>query len=393
VAVPPALRPVLRFRRLPPAALETVVAVIEADAAFRARVAAGAEEHDVGRIAWLWLTRPEGWEDDLARLVGGLAETETARAEREADRQLRRRLEGAERAAARAESRAVRLEAELDRARRELDELRAERDRLEARGAELERTARELAEQRAAAVADLKRVEALLARRTEERRALEAQVTDLTTRGAEPPGHLVDPEALRPLLARLGRTAQALAGDVAALRRDLGGLDGEPEQAAPAGGARARRRIPLPVPAGLTDESVEAAAHLLGRPRAALLVDGYNVSMAAWPEAELADQRDRLERLLADLVARTPGLSVELVFDGADIGPIARPGPRRAPGVTVRFTPPEVEADDLLLELVGRFPATRPVIVASSDRRVRDGARRKGANVLSAAQLLAAARL
>src|SRR5690606_30183984 len=111
---------------------------------------------------------------------------------------------------------------------------------------------------------------------------------------------------------------------------------------------------------------------LVTRPNAALLVDGYNVSMVAWPDLDIAEQRVRLERLADELAARTPGLAIELVFDGAAAQPVARSLVRR--GVTVRFTAADVEADDELLELVGRYPNDRPVIVVSNDRRVRDGA-------------------
>ena len=62
------------------------------------------------------------------------------------------------------------------------------------------------------------------------------------------------------------------------------------------------------------------------------------------------------------------------------------------PAVRVRFSPPGVEADDVIIELAGSIPAIRPVIVASSDRRVRDGARRHGANLLGARQLTEALR-
>jgi rRNA-processing protein FCF1 len=90
--------------------------------------------------------------------------------------------------------------------------------------------------------------------------------------------------------------------------------------------------------------------------------------------------------------ARSPTSSravivVDLVFDSAEVLPLSRTGARRARGITVRFTAPDVEADDALLELADRYPPHRPVIVASNDRRVRDGARERGANVLSAAQL------
>ena len=50
---------------------------------------------------------------------------------------------------------------------------------------------------------------------------------------------------------------------------------------------------------------------------------------------------------------------------------------------------PDVEADDVILDLVTRTPAARPVVVASSDNRVREGARAAGANVVHARQLLA----
>jgi rRNA-processing protein FCF1 len=58
----------------------------------------------------------------------------------------------------------------------------------------------------------------------------------------------------------------------------------------------------------------------------------------------------------------------------------------------VRFSEPGVEADDVVIDLVGRIPAATPVIVASSDGRVREGARRGGANLLHARQLVAVLR-
>jgi hypothetical protein len=59
--------------------------------------------------------------------------------------------------------------------------------------------------------------------------------------------------------------------------------------------------------------------------------------------------------------------------------------------VRVRFTEEGVEADDVLIAMVDEVPADRPVVVVSSDGRVREGAQRRGANVVGAAQFLAAA--
>ena len=103
LAVPAGLRPFLRFQRLPPAALGPLRRAVEADDAFRQRVASVADESIVGRAGALWLRRPDGWE---AALADALAEAAEA-AEPEPSGAGRRqrddaRAERAERAAARA---------------------------------------------------------------------------------------------------------------------------------------------------------------------------------------------------------------------------------------------------------------------------------------------------
>ncbi|MDD9372252.1 MAG: NYN domain-containing protein, partial [Acidimicrobiales bacterium] len=146
------------------------------------------------------------------------------------------------------------------------------------------------------------------------------------------------------------------------------------------------RREPLALPGGMFDDTVEAAEHLLRTPGAALVVDGYNVTMQGWPELGAAAQRRRLVVALSDLAART-STKVELVFDGAEVEPLTVPVPTRQL-VRVRFSDPGIEADDVVIDLVARIPAATPVIVASSDKRVRAGARRWGANLLHARQLV-----
>ena len=91
-----------------------------------------------------------------------------------------------------------------------------------------------------------------------------------------------------------------------------------------------------------------------GARRALLLVDGYNISQAAWYQDPIARQRTRLVDALAELHART-GVEVEVVFDGADVDRIGDRPVR--PAVRVRFSASGVEADDVLLELVD---AARP---------------------------------
>jgi predicted RNA-binding protein with PIN domain len=151
---------------------------------------------------------------------------------------------------------------------------------------------------------------------------------------------------------------------------------------------RARRR-PTPLPPAVFEDSPEATLHLLRVPRMVLLVDGYNVSLEAWPGRPISEQRRRLVDALAGLSART-GAEAQVVFDGAEqVEPRAVGPPPRSP-VRVRFSPPDVDADEVLIELIDVLPPARPVTVATSDRRVQDDARDRGANVISTAQLLAA---
>jgi len=97
-----------------------------------------------------------------------------------------------------------------------------------------------------------------------------------------------------------------------------------------------------------------------------------------------------MERIyrLADHAVRT-GADVHVVYDGTDDK--AGTDRTRRP-VKVTFSPSGIEADDVILELVDDIPPRRSVLVASSDRRVQDGARERGANVISSQQLLAVLR-
>ena len=116
------------------------------------------------------------------------------------------------------------------------------------------------------------------------------------------------------------------------------------------------------------------------------IVDGYNVSMLAWPELSAGQGRAALERLASQAQVQL-GVSVVLVFDGDAAGGSAV---RSAVGsdVRVRFTEHGVEADDEILAMVGSHPA--PVlVVVSNDRRVLDGARERGANTVRSTDFVA----
>ncbi len=150
---------------------------------------------------------------------------------------------------------------------------------------------------------------------------------------------------------------------------------------------RRRHRRPTRLPGGVLDDTPEALLALARTPEMLLVVDGYNVAKTAWPDLPIATERERLVDGLADLQART-GVDVLVVFDGAE-----QPGPSLGPPtprpIRVRFSPPDVEADDVIVALVADLPDQRPVTVVSSDRRVQRGAADGGANVAQADQLVA----
>ena len=113
---------------------------------------------------------------------------------------------------------------------------------------------------------------------------------------------------------------------------------------------------------------------MLELPRVHLIVDGYNVSKAAWNDTPLDRQRTRLVSELAGVAARTSA-EVTVVFDGAEVAASA-PSAR---GVRVRFSPAGVTADDVIARLVSAEPTGRPVVVVSSDAEVAAHTRREGA--------------
>ncbi|HET7487063.1 MAG TPA: NYN domain-containing protein [Acidimicrobiales bacterium] len=416
VEPPRAVRKLVTFvGRLPDAALPLVRRALDEDAEFRGRVAELADEEELGRAGWLFVTRPEGWEHELALVTEDAERRALAEREEREERSARKRLAHAEAATNRAEEAAAKARGELAAATAELAAERRQRRDIQEEAARLGRRVtslegeRDSARRRAdAAAADAERLGSELdaARRDlEEARAAaaalraEAEAAALRARAdqlrKEPAAPAAPPVAGPPPagLAAVARAVAAASEAAAALGRALeeaaaGLAPSPPPQAPPAARPPARpRRRPASLPPAVFDDSTEAAAHLVRVPRAEVLVDGYNAAMALWPDHPPAELRERLVDAVAELVART-GASVHVVFDGADLGgPPARPATMR--GVRVSFSPPDVEADDEILRLVDELPADRPVVVASSDRRVQDGARRRGANVIDSYQLAA----
>lgn len=467
VSPPRALRPFLQFARLPERALATLRRVVDEDESFRGRVAELAVESELGRIPWLWLTRPDGWEEELAEAEKAADELAAEANDSRADRDARRRLHGAEAARRRAEEQAEEAQKALAAAAEELAGERQARadataeaarlqtslDRLEERAklvqAESDRAAgrlHEMRDGRARAAAERQQLSGRVAELEQALHAAQSEVSRLETearllagrRPEEPTPAPVDtpaptvtpqvastsPEANVDGFPAAARAVAEAAVAAAALSRSLaaaaaafgdpGPVGTEkpspppgPERSLPtatatAAGADGARRVGRPVgtprrmvrrprrparlPPAVFDDSPEAADFLVRLPGALLLVDGYNVSMVGWSDLEISEQRRHLTSALAELVVRV-GVEAHVIFDGAE-EPLPPGGVRARQAVRVIFSPPRVEADEVIIELVGQLPPDRPLLVATNDRRVQDEVRRLGANVLSSDQLL-----
>jgi predicted RNA-binding protein with PIN domain len=421
IQAPGAVRRLLRFSRLPDRALATLRRVLEQDEDFRKRVADAADETMLGRAAWLWLVRADGWDEELAALAAEAHQSASSAREEQEERSARRRLAAAEEARRRADVAAASATAAATRASEELTNERQARrnaetkvEGLAAALAAFETKVAQLLARAESAEQTSHRLRAAEITLVDERDRLLERIASLEFDLAEGERRLaalseadgLTRDAVAGAVGDAARAAQQLGAALAAASRALGGDPDErveqpeapaapAELTAPTSSRVARndrvvrppRRVAVPLPPAVFDDSAEAAEYLVRVPQMMLLVDGYNVSLQAWPDVAIPEQRRRLVDSLSGLAART-GISVHIVFDGAE-QPEPRPTslPPRSP-VRLRFSPPDVEADEVLIEMAEELPSGRPVTVATSDRRVQDEVRRRGANVISTPQLL-----
>jgi len=377
-APPAVLRPMLTWRRgtRVAAARAASVSALE-DPEFRARVRSGATPDSVDRASWLVLERPEGWEGDLEELIAQLAE------QRQDGEAAAGKLRDAELAATVTELRrhvavqardlakmAKQCDQHVGRIAELTDELDRQRD-----------MARVALDERREAVRDLKQMERRLAERTVEWKA--AMATHVAPETAPVAVQQVVDAAVAAAAAAVQAAHSALGERIAALGLVLRGH--EPDAQPLPGGDRPsskppqQTRRPVRLGRGLRIDTVAGVQWLVRRPGAMVFIDGYNVTMLAWPAMSAAEQRDRLEQGCAK-VAMDAG-TVVIVFDGEGAG--GRPARSVGSSVRVRYTDTDTEADDEILHLVAQVPLGQPVIVVSNDRRVVDGAAALGANTVS----------
>ncbi len=360
----------------------------------------------------LYAQQPTGWEFGLGAACGAYAQTRHDEDENADQHALNVRIVELEEARRRAEQTSGEAE---DTARRLDLELREERRSRRAREVDSERrvgdASRRVEElERALDVARRQADAAHQRQQTatdrsrslqEEGRRTRAQLDEAQEqlRNATAPGAGLRQEDLQALAdaASLARRLADGLGGVVAHAQGKGALPAKTTAPTPdagvgevdrAGAPKPTRRVELVPPPGLIADVPEAIDAMLRRPGVVVVIDGYNVSMTAWPELSVAEQRDRLVSAVAEMALRTRA-AVTLVFDGADVGRVTPP---RRPGVRVVFSPPGEKADPVVVREIAALPLVTPVLAVSSDQWVRTNSELQGARGVGSDAFLAALR-
>ncbi len=439
-----AARPLLRFDRrglASSAAKRQILAVLRREAPLRAHVAAAVRSrHDVAALCDAWpqddhvaMVNDAGARGDLPVLVAALwADTDEhadfglglcvahyeARVDRDREHdnaaaqqrlidELRLRLDREGERVAESESRAQTSTTKLR------DERAARRERERNRDAEVAAAQRlQNAAEAATVVAQreqetLRRTvareqekvavnERLIAQLREELAALQRMIDAPAVTKAELDELRFEVGGFLGRVADMGRRVEA-AAEVAARRPEAATPRTSAGRSAPQAHERVERGARAAAPTGrtrpmlaggLVGDSVEGASAMLASSAdLVLVVDGYNVSQRAWPEASLADQRGRLARALHQIHLRY-GCDIVCCFDGDGTEGVK---PLRRAGLRVVFSAADHEADELVVETVASLPKRIPALVASSDAWVREHATSEGAVVIGSSTVLAVA--
>ncbi len=336
----------------------------------------------VESAATAYLLRSPGWTEVVrsadAALQAERERVDAQRAEGELDR-LRRRVRTLEEEL---DAQRAGHKEQVDRLKRDHTELRNRlgEARTRARGAE-----RAAEEARAAAERDAATAAQALGAVEAEVRRLRGRVGELqdelgSARRADRAERVSGTVRARLLLDTLGQAVQGLQRELSLPATDRLPADSVDAEVAQEGSrvSAGRRSLPVDDPA-LVEE-------LLRLPRAHLVVDGYNVTKQAWPEAPLDRQRERLLTGVSALLARTKA-EITVVFDAAETKERPLVSPPR--GVRVLFSPYGRIADDVIRDLVATEPAGRAVVVASSDQAVARDVEAAGFRVVASAALSA----
>ncbi len=388
VEEPARLKKVINFAKLTDTALSQVREVLETDEVFRSRVVDNVDLKNLSTISKLWLTRPEGWQQQCHEMLASEAQQvqEAAFAQNQAaQNQQLAQLKTAIRRAERQRDKALE---DRDAARTQATQARSEARQISEQTAKLEKELQTAIQDQQELQKSLDRYQRI-AERTEEKLKKsqdEVKLLNKELRDTQS-AHVAETNRLVKQLedVELQLTQAKEAGFVAA-------SEPEPTEAdlfVPLQEPTKRSEVKLPP--GILNDTVQGLEYLLRVPNLVMLVDGYNVTYKSkeWQQLPPAEQRIRFLQKLDEVSARYSEVEIVVWFDGQATDYDYISTTTRSLGLKVCFSPAGVEADDEILKSCGKYPFLRPVAVVSHDGRVRQGAREQGANLVQPSKLLA----
>ena len=337
-----------------------------------------AKPQEVAALAYL--LQPEGWQKLVESASESLRTTEISAETEQLVKDAQEAQTTAEKEQATAWKEVEKLREELLGNTEELASLRSKHHNLKRH---LEEAQENATKARNDLAAEKGRIKSLTSNYQAETKKLTDQLEKVTAERDHARETVRDSKQLHD--SRLWLLLETLSGTTAGLRRELA-MD--PTEERPADFV-AETKCDEPEELAMSSRGLEATdpgrlTQLLELPQAHLIVDGYNVTMRAWKEVSLEQQRNRLSRGLSGLAAQS-GAEVTVVWDGSDPVVGLPPPPR---GVRVLFIKKGQTADEVVRSLAAAEPSGRPVVVISSDREVADGSRRHGAYALPAESLI-----
>jgi predicted RNA-binding protein with PIN domain len=124
-----------------------------------------------------------------------------------------------------------------------------------------------------------------------------------------------------------------------------------------------------------------------------VIIDGYNLLHAAglarptYGAGDLDRARRRLLLRVADLIDEAYRELFTIVFDAKD-PPVDLPDRGEFKSMHIRYAQDHAEADDLIEELIHAHSTPKRLLVVSGDQRLRQAAKRKGANSITSEEFL-----
>jgi hypothetical protein len=341
-------------QRLPPPLARSLMSELEESEWLRGKalewLASGSDP--ATRLSTLYLSRPDGWEDEAA----SIAEQWESGRRGQADEGVQARLAKAER---KVEELSLRLQKEQETHRKEVTRLEAERQQaVERAGEGAAATRRSNDALRSQLSATHMRIEEL-----ESAKAQTAALIAELKAGARP-RRPDEPGGGPPSGWSLRGSPERLAAHLDEIARALAVL---PVAAEPAPDQRVPTAVSIPV--GIRPDRPEAIEWLRQQPaRVRVVIDGWNVAYQM-EEAPDADTQLRVVAAAQRLVAGSRGFGrITVLFDSEKAENRVK-----QQGAEIRYVP---SADEEAIALARN--SKTPVVVITSDRRVREAVESNG---------------